>query len=93
MTESQLHTVLKTLKVTAEKDGTSKLPDESSLTLYVAHAGAALTVSKVDSVKIDGDLVQARTAKKETFVVALSDIFAVAAENGATASRRTAGFA
>ena len=92
MTETQLQSVLKTLKVTAEKDGTSKLPEETQLTIYVSHAGGALTVARVDSVKIDGELVQARTTKKETYVVVLSDIFAVASETANTASRRTAGF-
>lgn len=92
MTETQLQSVLKTLKVTAEKDGTSKLPEDSQLTLYVSHAGASLTVSKVDQLKIEGDLVQARTVKKDMFVVALSDIFAVQSETASTTSRRTAGF-
>jgi len=92
MTETQLQSVLKTLKVTSEKDGTSKLPEESHLTLYVSHSGASLTVSKVDSLKVDGELVQARTTKKEMFVVALSDIFAVQSETANTTSRRTAGF-
>jgi len=92
MTETQLQSVLKQLKVTADKDGTSRLPEDSQLTLYVSHTGGTLTVAKVDSVRIDGELVQARTTKKDMFIVALSDIFAVQSETEKTTSRRTAGF-
>lgn len=79
----------------AEKDGGwTSLPEGNTMTLHVAHDGAAMTVPRVESLKQEGELVYARNPKRELFVVVRSDIFAVALENDATAGRavRRAGF-
>jgi hypothetical protein len=93
MTDKELDQILKTLKTSAEKDGFAVMPESGNMTLYVSHSGGTLTVSRVEGVKSEGDIVYARTAKKEIFAVARMDIFAVATEaaNGVQA-RRTAGF-
>jgi len=94
MTREELDLILKTLQLKAEKDGTLNLPDDSSATVYVAHDGASMSVSKVASIKAEGDLLFLRTQKKEVYAVARSDIFAIAVEGaaGGQPARRPAGF-
>src|ERR1700733_2944789 len=50
----------------AEKDGFLSLPEGKMLSFYVAHEGASMSVSRVEAVKLDGELVFARTTKRET---------------------------
>ena len=94
MTDKELEAVLKTLQTKTNKDGWADAPEASSLTVYVSHGGGTLTISRVESVKIDGDVVYARTNKKDIYGVSRGSVFAVSAD-GLTAgqpSRRTAGF-
>ena len=76
----------------AEKDGFLSLPEGTMLTFYVAHEGASMSVSRVEAVKTDGELVFARTTKRETYTIVRSDIFAVAMEGGTGVPARRAGF-
>ena len=94
MTREELDLVLKTLQLKAEKDGTHNLPEESSATVYVAHDGASMSVSKVVSLRIESEMLVLRTQKKEVFVLSQKDVFAVAAEGaaGGSPARRPAGF-
>lgn len=77
-----------------ESGGFATLAEGSHLTVYVAHAGATLSVSKVDGYRLDAGLLVLRTAKKETFHVRLDDVFAVAAEGaaGGQPARKPVGF-
>ena len=95
MAGEQLDAVLKSVNAKSGKDGFAALPDGVTLTLYLAHDGASLSVQKVEAVKTDGEIIFARTTKRETFAVAKADIFAVATDGTATAageSPRRAGF-
>ncbi|WP_394820936.1 hypothetical protein [Pendulispora albinea] len=93
MTGNHLEAILKQASAKLDKDGFLALPDGAVLTLYVAHDGASLTISKVESLRIDGELVYARTAKRETFTLVQSDVFALAVEGAqGQPARRTAGF-
>ena len=93
MTGDHLDVILKNAQATkAEKDGYSSLPEGSTLTFYVAHDGAMLTVSRVEGVRLEGELIFARTAKRETYAIARADIFAVASEGTQGEARRRAGF-
>jgi hypothetical protein len=93
MTEEMLRTVLETAQAKADKDGTTALPEGRHMTLYAAHAGVGLTVGKVERLRIAQGTVRARTAKGETFVFALEDVFAAAIEGGSEAAMsRKAGF-
>jgi hypothetical protein len=49
-------------------------------------------VSRVEGVKTDGELVYARTARRETYAFAKSDLFAVAVEGAVGQPARRAGF-
>jgi hypothetical protein len=93
MTREELDHALKALSAKADKEGFHTMPEGTTLTLYASHDGGTLTVSRVDSVKSEGDLVLARTHKKELFVMVRSDLFALGTEGqNAQTTRRTAGF-
>jgi len=79
MTRDQLESVLKTVGAKSEKDGTSAFADGASATIHVSSGGAGQAFTKIDSVKIDGELVICRGAK-QTLAIVLSDIFAVSVE-------------
>jgi hypothetical protein len=94
MTGDHLDQILKMAGAKTDKDGWASLPEGTSLSLHVAHDGASLTISRIDSVRAEGELVFARNPKRETFAVVRSDIFAVAMEGEAAAGKvvRRAGF-
>jgi hypothetical protein len=94
MTGEHLDAILKVAGAKTEKDGWQALPEGSAMTLHVAHDGASMTVTRVDAVKQDGELVYARNPRRELSVVVRSDIFAVALEGESTAGKvvRRAGF-
>jgi len=94
MTGDHLEAVLKLAGVKSEKDGWSALPVGSTLTLHVAHDGASMSISRVEAIRQDGDLLYARNPKRELYAVVRTDIFAVAVDGEATAGKvtRRAGF-
>ncbi len=95
MTPEHFDAILKNAlaKSDGEKNGFSVLPEGTTLTLYVAHDGASLAVPKVEAVRSDGELVFAKTQKKETYTLARSDVFAVSMEGGGGSPvRRAPGF-
>jgi hypothetical protein len=92
MTGEHLESILKSSQAKAEKEGWLAMSDGSTLTLYAAHDGVSLTVPRVEAVKLDGELVYARTVKRETFAIGRSDLFAVAMEGAVGQPVRRAGF-
>jgi hypothetical protein len=94
MTGDHLDAILKMAGAKADKEGWASLPEGGTMTLHVAHDGAAMTVPRVESLRQDGDLVYGRNPKREVFIVVRSDIFAVALESDVSAGRvaRRAGF-
>jgi hypothetical protein len=94
MTGDHLEAVLKLAGVKNDKDGWQSLPEGSTVTLHVAHDGAAMSFSRIDAVRQDGELLFARNPKRELFAVVRSDVFAVAIEGESTAGKvvRRAGF-
>jgi hypothetical protein len=63
-----------------------------TLTCYLAHGGVSLTVSRVETLRLDGDLVLARTHKGELYSLARDDVFAMAADASPGQTTRRAGF-
>ena len=94
MTGEHLDAILKMAGGKSDKDGWASLPDACTITLHVAHDGASMTVSRVESIKQDGELVYARNPKREIFALVRSDIFAVALEGEGNQGKtlRRAGF-
>jgi hypothetical protein len=91
MTKEQLQAVRAMLSLETDGDGWFAAPADRFLTLTFARDGAAVTVAKVEALRADSDLVQARTHKGETFVAALSDVVVVALDAPSAAGRK-AGF-
>jgi hypothetical protein len=94
MTGEHLDAILKLAGAKSDKDGWHSLPDGNTMTLHVAHDGAAMNVPRVEAVKQEGELVYARNPKRELFVMVRSDVFAAALEGEASAGKvvRRAGF-
>lgn len=92
MTEDHLTALLTTAEAKKDDKGFLRAAEGRNLSLYVASAGASLTVTRVEAVKIDKQLVHARTVRGETFVLALQDVFAGSVEQPPSAGRK-AGFA
>jgi len=94
MTGEHLEAILKVAGAKLEKDGWHVLPEGGTMTLHVAHDGAGMTVSRVDAVRLDGELVFARNARRETFAFARGDVFAIALEGETAGGKvtRRAGF-
>jgi len=92
MTGEHLEAILKNAQAKTEKDGYQSLGDGALLTLYAAHDGVSLTISRVEAVRIDGEIVYARTSKKETYALGRTDLFAVALEGAVGQPVRSAGF-
>ena len=94
MIEEMLRVVLDTANAKTDgKDGWTTLPEGRLITLHVAHGAASLTVGKVEAIKIQGEMLRARSSKGETFV-AVADVFAAGLEGGSdpTNPARKAGF-
>ena len=94
MTGDHLDAILKIAGAKGDKEGWVLLPEGTALTLHVAHDGASMSVSRIEALRQDGDLIYARNPKRELFVVVRSDVFAVALEGEPTAGKvvRRAGF-
>ena len=92
MVGDSLSSILEKAQAKADKDGLSVLPEGTTATLYAAHGGVGLTVSKVDAIKVERGMVTARTVKRETYMLELGDLFAVALEGAQGTPARRAGF-
>ncbi len=92
MTDSMLNAVLRRAGA-AQDGGKAKLPDGRALTLYLAHAGASLSVSSIVATEVDGEWLYALSKKGEQFVVALTDVYAASVKGaGGDTGSRKAGF-
>ncbi|HEY3818945.1 MAG TPA: hypothetical protein VGL81_17365 [Polyangiaceae bacterium] len=94
MTGEHLEAILKVAGAKSEKDGWQTLPDGATITLHLAHDGAGMTVSRIEAIKQEGELLFARNPKRELFALARTDVYAIAMEGEASAGKvvRRAGF-
>jgi hypothetical protein len=94
MTGDHFDAVLKVSGAKSEKDGWQSLPDGATMTLHIAHDGASMTISRIEAVRQDGELLYARNPKREIFALVRADVYAVALEGEASAGKvvRRAGF-
>jgi hypothetical protein len=82
MTDEMLHAVLETAGAKLDKEGWSTLPEGRLMTLYAAHGGVSLTISKVEAVKVSQRVAWARSSKGETYLIHVDDLFAAAMDRG-----------
>jgi hypothetical protein len=94
MTETMLQAVLDKAGFEKDDGGEQKLPEGRTLTLYLAHSGTQLQVSRIVALTISGEIVETQDAKGETFLVSREDLFAasVAGETKDGGGTRKAGF-
>lgn len=93
MTQEQLDAILKQLSAKPDKEGWWTMPEGALLTVHVAHDGAALAVSRLESLRVDGGIVTARTHKRELHCFVRDDVFALASDGGVGEKGRSrAGF-
>lgn len=91
MTEEHLSALLTAAEAKKDDKGFLSVTGGRTLTLYVASSAATLTVGKVEALRTDRDLVYARTAKGELFVISLKDVYAGSVDAPTSAGRK-AGF-
>lgn len=91
MTREQIEAILKSAQAKSDRENGYAFPEGANVTIHVARDGASLAFAKLEAVKLDGDLVYARSAKQTVALVA-SDVFAVAVEGAGGQQRRPAGF-
>lgn len=92
MTQEHLTAIIGAAEATKDILGWWALPEGRHATLYASSQGASLTMGKIDALKLEGPLLQARTTRGEVYVVALQDVFAGQVEPQPKGARR-AGFA
>ncbi len=92
MTEAMYTALLDKAEAEKSKDGEAELPEGRTLTLYAAHDGCSMSVSRVVALKLDTGIVYARNNKGETYVLSLDDLFAGSISGGDNANARAAGF-
>ena len=90
MTGDQLGALLKLADASKADDGWSTLGNYS-LTLHTAFNGASLSFAKLDSLKVAGPLLYAKSTRGETHVLRLDDVFAGTIEASRETGRK-AGF-
>jgi hypothetical protein len=92
MVGEQLQAIFKNAQAKSEKDGFAALPEGTTATIYAAHGGVGLTISRVEATRLEGAMLTARTAKRETYMLEVADVFAVAVEGTSNGPVRRAGF-
>ena len=90
MTGDQLGALLKLAEATKADDGWSAL-GQHTLTLHTAYNGASLSLARIDSIKVQGAMLYAKTARGEIHVVILDNIFGGSIEPSKETGRK-AGF-
>ena len=91
MTEEHLTALLTTAEAKKDDKGFLRAAEGRNISLYAGTAGASLTVTKIEAVKIEKQLIHARTSRGEVFILALEDIFAGSVDQPLSSGRK-AGF-
>jgi hypothetical protein len=90
MTGDQLGALLKLAEATKADDGWSSL-GQHTLTLHTAFNGAALSLARIESVKVAGSLLLAKSSRGEIHVVIMDNLFGGSIEPSRETGRK-AGF-
>ena len=91
MTNEQFQALLKMAGAKAGSDGWTTTEGERLLTLHAGNNGVGLTVSRVAAIRLEGELLMARTSKGDQFLLNLQDVFAASVEASKEKARQ-AGF-
>jgi hypothetical protein len=91
MTSEHLSALLLVAAATTDGEGWQHPAEGRSMTLYLAHDAANLTISRICGVRSDGKLVYAKSTQGEQYVVSIDDVFAGSVEGPKDVGRK-AGF-
>jgi hypothetical protein len=92
MTQEHWNALLAVSEAKKQDQGFLALPEGRSLTLYVAAGSTTLAITRVQTMKLEGALVHARTNKGEHYVVALQDVYAGSVDTPTASTAKKAGF-
>ncbi len=94
MTETMYTSLLNKAEAKKNKSGEAELPEGRTMTLYLAHEGCSMSVSRLVSLRLEQEgVIEARDTKGETYVLSLGDVFAGSIQGGSKdAPVRKAGF-
>jgi len=90
MTSEQIASLLELAEASKTADAWLSL-ETHTLTLHAAFNGASLSLSRIQSLKLVGPLIYAKTSRGEIHVVRLEDVFAGSIEPSREKERK-AGF-
>ncbi len=91
MTEEHFSAVVAAAEAKKNNQGWWATTEGRYITLYASSGGSSLTVSRVEALRVDGELIRARSVRGEEYILAREDVFAGAVEPLAQGARR-AGF-
>ena len=91
MKDEHFDSILKSHAKT-DKEGWQVMPEGIFLTFYLAHEGVSLSLSRIEAVRQEGDLLYARGLQRALFALEKKDIFVVAVEGSKSQPVRRAGF-
>ncbi len=91
MTDEHFMAIVQSAQAKKDGQGWWTTQEGRHLTLYVSSSSASLTVNRIEAVRLDGNLIKARTARGETYILALEDVFAAGIDPEPQGARR-AGF-
>jgi hypothetical protein len=92
MTEEHWSALLAVAEAKKQDQGFLSLPEGRSLTLYLAAGSSTLSIARVQTLKLEGALIHARTNKGEHYVVALEDVYAGSVDTPTASTAKKAGF-
>ncbi|MFO0555546.1 MAG: hypothetical protein U0271_44625 [Polyangiaceae bacterium] len=96
MIEAMLTRILAETHARRSDGGEYELGEGKRLTLYVAHDGASLSISRIETLRlVEEGILVAKNDKGERFFVSLADVYALSAEaasSGGSAGSRKPGF-
>lgn len=78
MTESMYQRVLERAEAQTPKKGPAKLPEDRTITLYVASNGASITIANVIELGLFEGMIEAKNRKGEQFILGLDNVVAAA---------------
>jgi hypothetical protein len=91
MTSEHLTALLGVANATPDAEGWQKPAEGRTLTLHLGHAGVSLSVSRIATLRVENDMLFAKSTHGEEYVVLLADVFAGSVEGMKDVSRK-AGF-
>lgn len=92
MTSKMLDAAVAVAGSSFDKKGRAQLPEQTTMTLHVAHDGVTLTVGRVVALTVADQILTAEDDKGERHIVVVGDLFAATVAAADVTAGRKAGF-